>query len=67
MLKWETNITPDDEGLGDDYSSYSYHGTLVDVISVAYQIVYASYIFIYCTYNMYHVHVYDSYYYSVKV
>ena len=48
MLKWETNITPDDEGLGDDYSSYSYHGTLVDVISVAYQIVYvhiyASYI-----------------------
>ena len=51
MLKWETNITPDDEGLGDDYSSYSYHGTLVDVISVAYQIVYASYIlYIYLLY-----------------
>ena len=50
MLKWETNITPDDEGLGDDYSSYSYHGTLVDVISVAYQIVNASYIFIYLLY-----------------
>jgi hypothetical protein len=47
MLKWETNITPDDEGLGDDYSSYSYHGTLVDVISVAYQIVYASYIYLF--------------------